>query len=50
VSDDPCFEDEEPERGYNDGAREAVETKLPCLFSFTRARVDTCHEKDDVER
>jgi hypothetical protein len=49
VSDDPCLEDEEPEWSHHDGACQAVKTKLPCLFSFTCARVDTCHKEDNVE-
>jgi hypothetical protein len=50
VSNNPIVEDEVPKRCDNDGASEAVESKLPCLFAFACACIYACHQEDYVQR
>jgi hypothetical protein len=49
VSKNPLVEDEVPDWGNNNGACEAVETKLPSLLPLACACIHTRHEENDVE-
>lgn len=38
-----------PKGSDEDGGKQAVHAKLPCLFAFPGAGIDTGHQKYDVE-
>lgn len=46
----PAHEDGSDDRSARDGAHDAPNAHLPCLFTFSCSGIDPCHEKDNVQR
>jgi hypothetical protein len=45
-----AHEDGSHDRSAHDGAHNAPNAHLPCLFAFSCASIDSCHEEDNIQR